>query len=141
MPPKRRPPDDPFEWLNRAIANLERSKAEIPLTHVYFEDFCFDAQQAAEKAIKAVLLRLGVRFPYTHDLAGLVDLITKTGRKIPNAVKDADRLTRYAVVTRYPGVIEPVTRLEYQRAVKIAEAVIHWAEKQITQPKKRIRKS
>lgn len=33
MPPKRRPPDDPIEWLNRAIANLERSKAEIPLTH------------------------------------------------------------------------------------------------------------
>ena len=69
MPPKRRPPDDPVEWLNRAIANLERSKAEIPLNHMYFEDFCFDAQQAAEKAIKAVLLRLRVRFPYTHDLA------------------------------------------------------------------------
>lgn len=140
MPPKRRPPDDPIEWLNRAVANLERSKAEIPLTHLYFEDFCFDAQQAAEKAIKAVLLRLGVRFPYTHDLADLVDLITKTGRKIPKAVRDADRLTRFAVVTRYPGVAEPVTRQEYQRAVKIAETVVRWAEKQIAlqiRPKKK----
>ena len=47
MPPKRRPSDDPVEWLNRAIANLERSKAEIPLTHVYFEDFSFDAVRTA----------------------------------------------------------------------------------------------
>lgn len=137
MPRRRSPPDDPVEWLNRAIANLERSKAKIPLTHVYFEDFCFDAQQAAEKAIKAVLLRFGVRFPYTHDLADLVDLITKTGRKIPKAVRDADRLTRFAVATRYPGVVEPVTRAEYQRAVKISEAVVRWADKQITQKKRR----
>lgn len=87
-----------------------------------------------------MLLRLGVRFPYTHDLADLVDLITKTGRKIPKAVRDADRLTRFAVVTRYPGVAEPVTRQEYQRAVKIAETVVRWAEKQIAQqirPKKK----
>ena len=141
MPPKRRPPDDPVEWLNRAIANLERSKAEISLTRVYFEDFCFDAQQAAEKAIKAVLVRLGVRFPYIHDLAELVDLVAKAGSKIPKAVREADRLTRFAVVTRYPGVAEPVTREEYQRAVKIAEAVVRWAEKQITQQKRRKRKS
>jgi HEPN domain-containing protein len=141
MPPKRRPPDDPIEWLNRAVANLERSKAEIPLSHIYYEDFCFDAQQAAEKAIKAVMLALGVRFPYIHDLAELVDLVAKTGRRIPKAVKEADRLTRFAVVTRYPGVVEPVTREEYHRAVKIAEAVVRWAEKQIVRPKRRNRKS
>jgi len=129
MPPKRRPPDDPVEWLKRAITNLERAKAEIPLTHLYFEDFCFDAQQAAEKAIKAVLLHLGVRFPYTHDLVDLLDLIEKTGRTIPKAVRGADRLTRFAVATRYPGVMEPVTRREYTRAVKVAGQVVRWAEK------------
>lgn len=129
MPPKRRPPDDPVEWLKRAITNLERAKTEIPLTHLYFEDFCFDAQQAAEKAIKAVLLHLGVRFPYTHDLVDLLDLIEKTGKTIPKAVRGADRLTRFAVVTRYPGVMEPVTRREYTRAVKVAGQVVRWAEK------------
>ena len=88
-----------------------------------------------------MLLRFAVRFPYTHDLAELVDLATKTGRRIPKAVRDADRLTRFAVITRYPGVVEPVTRKEYQRAVKIAEAVVHWAEKQIAQPTRRKSKS
>jgi len=63
MPPKRRPADDPVEWLNRARSNLARAKADIRIPHVYLEDLCFDAQQAAEKAIKAVLLNLECRSP------------------------------------------------------------------------------
>ena len=46
MPPERLPADDPHEWLNRARSNLLRARAVIP--GVYFEDLCFDAQQAAE---------------------------------------------------------------------------------------------
>jgi HEPN domain-containing protein len=33
---------------------------------VYLEDLCFLAQQAAEKAIKAVLIKRGVAFPYVR---------------------------------------------------------------------------
>ena len=49
----RLPPDDPREWLNRARSNLVQ--AQTRLAGVYLEDLCFAAQQAAEKAIKAVL--------------------------------------------------------------------------------------
>jgi HEPN domain-containing protein len=90
------------EWLNRARSNLARAKVDIRIPDVYLEDLCFDAQQAAEKAIKAVLLSLGVRFPYHHDLAELLDLSQKAGESIPKTVKEASRLTRFAVVTRYP---------------------------------------
>jgi HEPN domain-containing protein len=54
MPPERFSPDDPREWLNRA-RHLARAQAKI--TGVYLEDLCFDAQQAAEKAIKALLIK------------------------------------------------------------------------------------
>ena len=64
---KRYPPDDPREWLNRARSNLARAKTKRK--GVYLEDLCFDAQQAAEKAIKAVLIKLNGNFPYVHDLA------------------------------------------------------------------------
>jgi HEPN domain-containing protein len=57
-------PDDPREWLSRARSNLARAKAEVP--GVYLEDLCFDAQQAAEKAIKAVLISQNKRFPHVH---------------------------------------------------------------------------
>jgi HEPN domain-containing protein len=70
MPPRRKPPDDPLEWLNRARSNLDMAKAGSRLRTVYFEDPCFEAQQAAEKAIKAVLLHLGIRFP-SHTTSGI----------------------------------------------------------------------
>ncbi len=105
-----------------------KAKADIRLSGVYLEDLCFDAQQAAEKAIKAVLLHLAVRFPYVHDLTALLALIEQGGTSVPEPVREAGRLTRFAVVTRYPGIAEPVTREEYDRAVAIAEVVVHWAD-------------
>jgi hypothetical protein len=40
-------------------------------------------------------------------------------------------LTRFAVTTRYPGVAEPVTVEEHDRAVAIAEAVVTWADERV----------
>lgn len=126
MPPEGLPPDDPREWLNRAHSNLIRAKTEIP--GVYLEELCFDAQQAAEKAIKALLIHRGVAFPYVHDLADLITLLQQSGEMVPETVREAGRLTRFAVVTRYQGVLEPVTYEEYQEAVTIAEKVVRWVE-------------
>lgn len=51
MSGERFPPDDPREWLNRARSNLAKAKGAYAIHEVYLEDLCFDAQQAAEKAI------------------------------------------------------------------------------------------
>ena len=61
--PERYPPDDPREWLNRARSNLAMAKMEAE--GIYLEDLCFNAQQAAEKAIKAVFIKRQIEFPYT----------------------------------------------------------------------------
>ena len=53
-PPERFPPDDPREWLNRARSSLARAKVFV--SGADLEDLCFDAQQASEKAIKAVMI-------------------------------------------------------------------------------------
>ncbi|HEX5416749.1 MAG TPA: HEPN domain-containing protein [Chloroflexota bacterium] len=50
----RSPAGTPEEWLRRARSNLLRAQQPRP-EGVYWEDLCFDAQQAAEKAIKALL--------------------------------------------------------------------------------------
>jgi HEPN domain-containing protein len=126
MPPERFAPDDPREWLNRARSNLARAQTKIP--GVYLEDLCFDAQQAAEKAIKALLIERGVTFPYVHDLARLVTLLEQAGEEIPESVRRAAALTRFAVVTRYPGLAEPVTDAHYHEAVVLAKAVLEWVE-------------
>ncbi|MGZ8381445.1 MAG: HEPN domain-containing protein [Nitrospira sp.] len=129
MPPERRPPDDPIEWLNRAKSNLARATADINLHGIYLEDLCFDAQQAAEKSIKALLLYRGITFPFVHDLAELVTVLQRNGEEVPPSIAEAARLTRFAVETRYPSLAEAVTREDYNRAVAIAAEVIRWVEK------------
>jgi len=131
MLPERFPPDDPREWLNRARSNLAKAKGGIHIPNVYLEDLCFDAQQAAEKALKALLIHRGVRFPYIHDLAELLGLVEQAGQDVPDAVRQAARLTRYAVVARYPGLSEPVTLEEYEEAVAIAREVVRWVQEVI----------
>jgi len=125
MPPERFPPDDPREWLNRARSSLALAKTHLPET--YLEDLCFQAHRAAEKAIKALLIKQGVVFLYVHDLARLLTILEEVGEPIPETIRNAEELTRYVVMTRYPGPAEPVTEAQYKEAVATAEAVIQWA--------------
>nr|WP_262917192.1 HEPN domain-containing protein [Salinibacter ruber] len=112
--------------MDRARSNLIRARQRLP--NVYLEDLCFDAQQAAEKALKALCIERGIEFPYVHDLARLVTLLQDEGQPVPDAVREAGRLTRYAVLTRYPGLDDPVNEDDYERAVAIAERVVEWVE-------------
>jgi HEPN domain-containing protein len=59
------------------------------------EDLCFNAQQAAEKAIKALLIQRDAGFPYVHDIAALLTVLEQAGQEIPHSIKQAERLTRY----------------------------------------------
>jgi len=115
--------------MNRERSNLSRARSRIP--EVYLEDLCFDAQRAAEKAIKALLVKKGVTFPYVHDIGYLLTLAEQAGVQIPDPVRRAEDLTRYAVVTRYPGLAEPVSESHYRDAMASAEAVVHWAEEEM----------
>lgn len=125
MNAKRLSPDDPREWLNRARSSLLHAQTRVE--GVYLDDLCYDAHQAAEKAIKAVLIHQEVRFPYSHDLAELLSLVEESGIGLTEGVKQGIRLTRYAVA-RYPGVLETVTPEEYQEAIRLAEFILRWAE-------------
>jgi HEPN domain-containing protein len=132
MSPERFPPDDPREWLQRARSNLALAKTHPP--EAYLEDLCFEAEQAAEKAIKALLIKRGVAFPYVHDLARLLTVLEEAGESIPEAIRGAEGLTRYAIATRYPGLAEPVTEAQYEEAVSTAETVVRWAGNRVGEP-------
>src|SRR6266849_4847534 len=77
MKRKRLPPNDPREWIRRAESNLAHSRAISP--EVCLEDLCFDAQQGAEKAIKAVFISRGETFPYIHELKKLLGRLRRDG--------------------------------------------------------------
>jgi HEPN domain-containing protein len=123
------PSEDAREWISRARSDLALARAKPE--GVYLEDLCFHAQQSAEKAIKALLIWHGIEFPYVHDLAALLTLVEKATGDLPDSIRQAERLTQFAVETRYPGAAPPVREGEYQEAIGLASEVLRWAEKQL----------
>jgi HEPN domain-containing protein len=89
----------------------------------------FHAQQAVEKAIKAVLVVLSFPIPYTHDLGFLLDMLAEHSVAVPDAVADADWLTPWAVAARY-GATD--SALDREVAVRAADDAVTWAEATVT---------
>ena len=72
------------------------------------------------KHLKAYLVFRQTDFPYTHNLARLIE-IAEDLRCWPKAIRAAEELSPYAVTTRYPGEDEPVSADEARQAIAIAE--------------------
>lgn len=113
--------------MRRAESNLARAKLGRQAPEILYEDLCFDAQQAAEKSLKALMLYLGMRAPRTHSIGYLLKLLRDSRRiQVPDELREAAILTDYAVETRYPGDWEPVNEDDYRHAVLLAERVYQW---------------
>lgn len=112
--------------MNRARSSLAIVKKTSP--DIYPEDLCYQAQQAADKAIIAIFLAKGIKFPYIHDITALLSRLKQHGVVVPDGIKEATILSVYASRTRYPGIDPPMNEEEYNRAVLIAESVVRWAD-------------
>ncbi|HXG33906.1 MAG TPA: HEPN domain-containing protein [Bryobacteraceae bacterium] len=127
------PPGSPGQWLEFAESDLRLAEVAAADAVIRREQACFHAQQAAEKAIKAVLVLHKAGFPYTHSLEHLLALAERHGIPLPAPVREAGFLTPYAVEARYPGPWPPVSEAELQNALRIAGEVVEWARKIIRQ--------
>ena len=123
-------PGSADDWLARAKGDLALARAALPVG-AFYEDLCYHAQQAAEKAVKAVYQHHGWTFRYTHDLDELLAGLKSHGFAVPAEVEEARSLTSFAWQARYPGLDEPVTDEDHQEAVCLAQIVVAWAEQEI----------
>ena len=93
---------DALRWLQSSHEDLRSigvlRAAEPPLAVAA----CFHAQQAAEKALKAILVLEGRDVPFTHDLLGLQRRVQSSLSESPNPEVVA-RLNRWGSESRYPG--------------------------------------
>ena len=90
------------EWIERAKSALEISRTKI-IRHIHYEDLCFQTQQAAEKAIKGLLIYYGVEPEFTHNMERLLNELKKH-TIIPENIIESAQLTVYAFQTRYPEI-------------------------------------
>lgn len=117
------------EWL--VLAKTDLGVAEH-LDRTYYpkplEIICYHCQQAAEKAIKALIVSKGAQggMPKLHDLSFLLDQM-KNLVQIPEAYYDyADELTPYGVAVRYPSELLLEER-HATSALAHADALLRWA--------------
>lgn len=113
--------------LGSAGQDLAVCRALVDNATVSDAMFGFHAQQAVEKAIKAVLSANKIEFRRTHDLVTLPDLLDDNKLAPPPEAGRLDELNPYAVEARY-GMLD-FGGLDRANALRVAELVIEWASK------------
>ena len=89
-------------WLAKADSDLLAARRLLEADGP-FDAVCFHAQQACEKALKAVLAAAGTEIPRTHNLEDLQDSCVRViGASSASALASLElsELTPYAVETR-----------------------------------------
>lgn len=116
------PAADALRWLRFARADLGTARRLLGDTAVPPHHACLHSQQAAEKALKALLRADGIPFPPIHDLEYLVDLLPAS-RALPASRPHLDRLTDWHIEARYPGPWAEPTAADAEQAATTAAAV------------------
>jgi len=123
----------PERWWAYAERDLDTAQALLGTER--WEAVSFHAQQAVDKAFKAILVQRGEESPpRIHDLVIL-------GRRVgaPLTLEpDLNELTRAYVLTRYPdAVVEPEAPGDIDQPMakhhfRVAEEVLQWAKRKLS---------
>ncbi len=102
----------------RDVLTLRSMTADAPV-----ESFGFHVQQAAEKALKAWLALLGEKYPLTHSIETLLDLLDNRGAAV-EPFRDLIDYTPYAVEFRYAGVDPGAEPIDREGALALVQALV-----------------
>jgi HEPN domain-containing protein len=117
------------QLLRRAREDQSAATAMLPIADVADAIVCFHAQQAVEKALKAVLATREIEFPFTHDLRLLMGRCEQAGISLPAELSEVDLLTPYAAELRYDD--DASGSMERETALSWATVAVRWAREQL----------
>lgn len=123
-------------WLRKAEGDLRAAERLLEIEQEDHFASAFHAQQAAEKFLKAYLVRHQITFPKTHSIEQLLDLIAPTDPSLEEELAPATMLTPYGVEFRYPG--EEIADIEaaqqaLQEAKRVRTAILKQLEDYLSQ--------
>lgn len=109
------------QWLDKAHKDLQAATILFSSNIEDYDNVGFHAQQAAEKFIKALLVRYQIEFPKTHSIGVLLQLVAQVDQDLVHHLTPADVLTPYGVEFRYPGDFAPLSHDEGAQALQLVE--------------------
>jgi len=121
-------------WLMQALRDL--SAAVESFRDGYFEWSCFQAQQATEKAVKALLYAHG-RSAWGHTIVELLDYLKDVEGVSEELYTYARELDRHYIPSRYPNAFESGYPALYydsavaERALNSANKIIEWVKQRL----------
>ena len=122
--------NEPYKrWLRYAFDDLSWTQSNLKEKVWY--GACFTAQQAAEKALKAYLLKHGRKAKKVHDLTALLEECRRTDEDFESLREECVTLTDYYLPTRYPDIAEFMhfTQQKAQEAYTFAEKIVGFVDK------------
>ncbi|NSW55794.1 MAG: HEPN domain-containing protein [Armatimonadetes bacterium] len=112
-------------WLSKARNDLLAIANNLRADETPWDVVCFHSQQAAEKALKAVLAASGQMPPRSHDCAHLLGLCPPEAGLPATLAQPCAELTGYAVMVRYPADLYEPDAEAAVRMVRNAREVVH----------------
>ena len=123
MTPQR---EEALRLLRLARRDRDTFDLLLPLPKASLAALGFHAQRAAEKALKAVVVSLGLEVPRTHDLAALGHVILDSGMSLPLTVDQLRSLNPFAVEYRYDD--ESIPSISREELAASLVVVMDWAD-------------
>ncbi len=94
---------DTRAWLVKVSNDLRAAETDFKASPPLLEDLLFHCQQAAEKAMKALLTWHDRPFRKTHDLVEIGAQCVEVDSTLEQVLRRAAPLTEFAWKYRYPG--------------------------------------
>ena len=116
-----------FRAAERDLLTLRSMTADAP-----DESFGFHVQQAAEKAFKAWLALLGEKYPLTHNLEALLDLLAARSVDTEPFQTLID-YTPYAVEFRYEGLESDAEPIDRESALALVAAFLEQVRRELAE--------
>ena len=115
---------DAGAWIAKAGNDLLCIRNNLAASQVPADAVCFHAQQAAEKAIKALIAARALAPQRTHDLTTLLNDAHAAGWSVDPLREPCEVVNPYSVTARYPGVHLDPTLAEARTCAAAGETVV-----------------
>jgi HEPN domain-containing protein len=114
------------EWVKYSKTDLDVAKQLFEnMRPRPLEIICYQAQQSAEKALKAFLIKNNMLPPKIHDLNHLCEMCGKIDKAFDEIADSCGSLNRYSVMPRYPFELE-ILEADAETAIQKADSILGW---------------